>query len=88
MIARLRELLEMARTTDFETEEQHELDRLLWLKAPALLRAVEALELPLLFYTTDWSSAIDRWEQITGTREATTKIMCDHIRAVREELEP
>jgi hypothetical protein len=45
----------------------------------AKLRA--ALELPLLFYTADWSEpTMARWLEITGTTQATTKIMCDHIR--------
>lgn len=42
----------------------------------------EALELPLLFHGLGWSPEdAARWKEITGQREATTKVMCNHIRA-------
>jgi hypothetical protein len=40
----------------------------------------EVIELPLLFYAggkPNWN----RWEEITGSRYVTTRIMCDAIRA-------
>lgn len=45
---------------------------------------VAALELPLLFHAGGpWSDEkTTRWEEITGKDEATTKVMCDHIRAI------
>lgn len=45
----------------------------------------EALELVLLFYTAPWTpETSERWAQIT-TNEATSRGMCDHIRAVLNE---
>ena len=43
-----------------------------------------ALELPILFYSASpWDDAKKfRWKQITGSEEANTKVMCDHIRKV------
>lgn len=43
----------------------------------------EALRLPLLFHGGDWWDMAVRgeWHKITGSDEATTKAMCDHIRA-------
>lgn len=49
---------------------------------------VNALQLPLLFHGADWDEdkrAI--WKSITGHSEATTKIMCDHIRAAIQKAE-
>ena len=48
--------------------------------APMLLAA---LELPLMFYAAGpWTDVErQRWKEITGTEEATTKTMCDAIRA-------
>lgn len=45
---------------------------------------LDALKLPLLFYAAGtWTGPQrDEWQRITGTREATTRLMCDHIRAV------
>jgi hypothetical protein len=41
----------------------------------------DALKLVLLFYTVDWTDEKKaEWLRITGTTEATTKVMCDHIR--------
>lgn len=40
-----------------------------------------ALELPTLFHAGGRPNA-DRWEEITGTREMTTRVMCDWIRGV------
>lgn len=48
--------------------------------APDMLAA---LELPSLFYSVEWTEGRKtRWKQITGLAEATTRIMCDHIRKV------
>ena len=48
-------------------------------------RLREALELTLLFYG-DWSdSARLRWREITGSDEATTRVMCDHVREVLDD---
>lgn len=45
-------------------------------------RLREALELVLLFYNSTWDEKQrDKWWAITGKDEATTKVMCDHIRA-------
>lgn len=42
----------------------------------------DALKLVLLFYTIDWTPEKKaEWLRITGTTEATTKVMCDHIRS-------
>lgn len=50
----------------------------------------EALMLVLLFYSTGpWTDAAKaEWLKITGTREATTKVLCDHVRAVLAENWP
>jgi hypothetical protein len=46
----------------------------------------DALNLVLLFYTVHWTEEKKlEWHRITGTNEATTKVMCDHIRAVLSE---
>ncbi len=43
----------------------------------------DALKLVLLFYTIDWTEEKKaEWLRITGSHEATTKVMCDHIRTV------
>jgi len=43
----------------------------------------DALSLVLLFYTIDWTpEKRAEWKRITGTHEATTRVMCDHIRSV------
>lgn len=43
----------------------------------------DALRLPLLFHHGGPWTPADRaeWIRITGVDEATTKVMCDHIRA-------
>jgi len=41
-----------------------------------------ALGIVLMFYQPYSRALCDRWEVITGTREMTTKVMCDHIRKV------
>jgi len=47
-------------------------------------RLRDAAELPLMFHAGGiWlGDNPTRWKQITGTDEATTKVMCDHIRSV------
>lgn len=47
----------------------------------------DALRLVLLFHNAaQWSlEERDEWLRITGTTEASTKVMCDHIRAVLAE---
>jgi hypothetical protein len=42
----------------------------------------EALTLPLIFYGGWTEGDQAEWKRITGTREGTTKVMCDHIRNV------
>lgn len=44
----------------------------------------EALEAVLLFYSASgWTrESQDKWEQLTGKREANTRVLCDHIRSV------
>lgn len=51
-------------------------------RASGALRS--ALELPLLFHGgSPWDDAKRaRWKAITGSDEATTRVMCDHIRKV------
>lgn len=42
----------------------------------------DALALVLLFYDAgDWSKLAPEWLRIAGTREATTKVLCDHVRS-------
>jgi hypothetical protein len=43
----------------------------------------DALKLPLLFHAGgEWDAARRaEWLRITGTTEATTKVLCDHIRS-------
>jgi hypothetical protein len=42
-----------------------------------------ALRLVLLFYTVgEWSrDRKEEWKRLTGTYEATTKVLCDHVRS-------
>lgn len=44
----------------------------------------ESLELVLLFHSgTYWDATkAARWKELTGNAEATTKVLCDHIRKV------
>ena len=48
--------------------------------APELLAALEAV---LLFYRGDWWDEGERqeWSRLAGTQEATTKVLCDVVRA-------
>ena len=52
-----------------------------------LAKAREALELVLLFYDGNpWTvEKCDDWKKITGTFDASTRTMCDHIRKVLKE---
>lgn len=45
-----------------------------------------ALELPLLFHGgSPWDDEkAAKWEAITGSKEATSKVMCDHLRLALE----
>jgi hypothetical protein len=54
----------------------------------ASLSVVDALYLPLLFHSpSPWDECkITEWQRITGTREATTRVLCDHIRKVLMEM--
>jgi len=47
----------------------------------------QALEAVLLFYSQPpWDTVKrERWLEITGTDEATTKVLCDHIRKILDE---
>lgn len=51
---------------------------------PASHDVLDALRLPLLFHGAGpWDDAKRlAWLRITGTEEATTKVMCDHLRMV------
>jgi hypothetical protein len=41
----------------------------------------EAIELTLLFYAIPWDSKKqERWDQITGMRECTNRVLCDFQR--------
>jgi len=53
-------------------------------------RLRDALRLVLLFYTTEWTrTKQEQWRKITGKAEATTKVLCDHVRSVlRDSVEP
>jgi hypothetical protein len=57
--------------------------------AEIIKRLKLALELPLLFHSgRQWDQTqIARWESITGSKDAYTKLMCDHIRTVLKEAE-
>lgn len=50
-------------------------------------RLRQGLELPLLFHSGgDWDNAKRlRWREITGSDEANTRVMCDHIRELLED---
>jgi hypothetical protein len=51
--------------------------------APDLAAACEAT---LLFHGSDWSPAVaERWTELTGSREATTKVLCDFQRAALQK---
>ncbi len=52
-------------------------------------RLVAALQLPLLFYSGGaWHEGpADKWREITGNDNATTRGLCDHIRALLAEIE-
>jgi hypothetical protein len=48
----------------------------------------DALQLVLLFHAIDWTDERKaEWLRITGTREASTKVLCDHIRSFLAILE-
>jgi hypothetical protein len=49
----------------------------------------DALQLALLFHSGgEWDDAkIAEWFRITGTREATTKVLCDHVRSMLTLIE-
>ena len=48
----------------------------------------DALKLVLLFHGVAWDETERaEWERITGTREATTKVLCDHIRSALAMLD-
>lgn len=49
----------------------------------------DAMRLPLLFHSVGaWTDECAlEWERITGTKEATTKIMCDAIRALLAKID-
>jgi hypothetical protein len=50
---------------------------------------MDALKLVLLFHSGGaWDDAkIAEWLRITGTREATTKVLCDHVRSMLTPIE-
>ena len=56
--------------------------------ADAAQRLAEALSLPLRFHSgAPWTpDDADAWERITGTKEATSKVMCDAIRTALTSL--
>lgn len=49
----------------------------------------ESIELVLLFHSgTFWDAAkAEQWRSITGNAEATTKVLCDHLRKVLKDIE-
>lgn len=48
----------------------------------------DALRLVLLFHAIDWTAERRaEWLRITGTKEATTKVLCDYVRSCLEILE-
>lgn len=57
-------------------------ERLEWIRTTSKL--VRALEAVLLFYSVGpWTGERRaKWLEITGEGEATTKVLCDHIRGV------
>lgn len=46
-------------------------------------KLLAALEIPLLFHSSEpWTAErCNQWDILTGSTEATTKVMCDAIRA-------
>jgi hypothetical protein len=52
--------------------------------AAEIRRLRERLMLPLLFHAGG-RPAVEAWESITGTREMTTRVMCDSIREALHE---
>lgn len=43
----------------------------------------DALRAVLLFYSVKWTEErIAEWKRITGSDDASTKVLCDHIRKV------
>ena len=60
---------------------------IVWSENDKTLR--DALKLVLLFYVGVWSPANrQKWKDITEKYEATTKIMCDHIRSALSSKAP
>lgn len=54
-------------------------------KAEPSYDLIDALKLVPLFYTVRWTPAKKaEWDRITGTSEATTKVLCDHVRSAIE----
>lgn len=51
------------------------------------LTPIDAIKLVLLFHSgSPWDDAKRaEWLRITGTTEASTKVLCDHLRAVLAE---
>jgi hypothetical protein len=49
----------------------------------------DALRLVLLFYESPYWTSEEKaeWLRITGTSEATTKVLCDHVRSALAVLE-
>lgn len=42
----------------------------------------DALKAVLIFHSGgNWMDVAGEWLRITGTREATTKVLCDHVRS-------
>lgn len=61
-----------------DTSGRSEADARLMAAAPELLDACRAV---LLFHAVEWDEdKRTEWKAITGESEATTKILCDHIR--------
>lgn len=53
------------------------------------LTPIDAIKLALLFHSSSpWDDdKRAEWLRITGSTEATTKVLCDHLRAVLAESE-
>jgi hypothetical protein len=48
----------------------------------------DALRAVLIFHSGgDWRKRQAEWLRMTGTREATTRVLCDHVRTILIELE-
>jgi hypothetical protein len=48
----------------------------------------DALQLVLLFHSPDWTpEKRAEWLRITGSKEATTKVLCDHVRSALAIIE-